>query len=138
MDKPLSLSVKDYIIRKMSIKMKLTEKIIDNVVTHQFSSANEALVKNKSVEISGFGKFVFNDKKAISKMAKLHIQKGIFENMVNSVELSEQRKASAIVKLQNVLLMIETLKPKISHETKSDLRGMEEQASSIEASEETN
>lgn len=132
MDKPLSLSVKDYIIRKLSIKMKLTEKIIDNVVTHQFSSANEALVKNKSVEISGFGKFVFNDKKAISKMAKLHIQKGIFENMVNSVELSEQRKASAIVKLQNVLLMIETLKPKISHETKSDLRGMEEPSDSSE------
>ena len=132
MDKPLSLSVKDYIIRKLSIKMKLTEKVIDNVVTHQFSSANEALVKNKSVEISGFGKFVFNDKKAISKMAKLHIQKGIFENMVNSVELSEQRKASAIVKLQNVLLMIETLKPKISHETKSDLRGMEEPSDSSE------
>ena len=132
MDKPLSLSVKDYIIRKLSIKMKLTEKIIDNVVTHQFSSANEALVKNKSVEISGFGKFVFNDKKAISKMAKLHIQKGIFENMVNSVELSEQRKASATVKLQNVLLMIETLKPKISHETKSDLRGMEEPSDSSE------
>lgn len=132
MDKPLSLSVKDYIIRKMSIKMKLTEKVIDNVVTHQFSSANEALVKNKSVEISGFGKFVFNDKKAISKMAKLHIQKGIFENMVNSVELSEQRKASAMVKLQNVLLMIETLKPKISYETKSDLRGMEEPSDSSE------
>lgn len=132
MDKPLSLSVKDYIIRKLSIKMKLTEKVIDNVVTHQFSSANDALVKNKSVEISGFGKFVFNDKKAISKMAKLHIQKGIFENMVNSVELSEQRKASATVKLQNVLLMIETLKPKISHETKSDLRGMEEPSDSSE------
>lgn len=132
MDKPLSLSVKDYIIRKLSIKMKLTEKVIDNVVTHQFSSANEALVKNKSVEISGFGKFVFNDKKAISKMAKLHIQKGIFENMVNSVELSEQRKASAMVKLQNVLLMIETLKPKISYETKSDLRGMEEPSDSSE------
>ena len=132
MDKPLSLSVKDYIIRKLSIKMKLTEKVIDNVVTHQFSSANEALVKNKSVEISGFGKFVFNDKKAISKMAKLHVQKGIFENMVNSVELSEQRKASATVKLQNVLLMIETLKPKISHETKSDLRGMEEPSDSSE------
>jgi len=132
MDKPVSLSVKDYIIRKMSIKMKLTEKVIDNVVTHQFSSANEALVSNKSVEVSGFGKFVFNDKKAISKMAKLHIQKGIFENMVNSAELSEQRKASAMVKLQNALLAIETLKPKISNETKSDLRGMEEPSDSSE------
>ena len=132
MDKPLSLSVKDYIIRKMSIKMKVTEKVIDNVVTHQFSSAHEALVKNKSVEISGFGKFIFNDKKAISKMAKLHIQKGIFENMVNSVELSEQRKASAMVKLQNTLLSIETLKPKITNETKSDLRGMEEPSDSSE------
>ena len=130
MDKPVSLSVKDYIIRKLSIKMKLTEKIIDNVVSHQFSSANEALIKNKSVEVSGFGKFIFNDKKAITKMAKLHIQKGIFENMVNSVELSEQRKSSAKVKLQNVLLAIETLKPKITNETKSDLRGMKESSDS--------
>lgn len=132
MDKPLSLSVKDYIIRKMSIKMKLTEKVIDNVVTHQFSSANDALVNNKSVEISGFGKFVFNDKKAISKMAKLHVQKGIFENMIDSGDLSEQRKASTMVKLQNVLLMIETLKPKIENETKSDLRGMEEPSDTSE------
>lgn len=132
MDKPLSLSVKDYIIRKMSIKMKLPEKIIDNVISHQFSSANEALVTNKSVEISGFGKFVFNDKKAITKMAKLHIQKDIFEKMINSDELSEQRKASAMVKLQNTLLSIETLKPKIENETKSDLRRVEESSDTSE------
>tara|TARA_R110000868_G_scaffold121866_2_gene323312 strand:- start:150 stop:515 length:366 start_codon:yes stop_codon:yes gene_type:complete len=121
MNKPLSLSVKDYIIRKMSHKMMLTEEVINTVVMHQFSSANEALVSNKSVEISGFGKFVFNNKKAVSKMVKLHMQKNTYENMIDSDELSEQRKATTVVKLQNALLMIDILKPKIADANKSDL-----------------
>ena len=52
MDKPISLSVKDFIIRKMAVKLMMSEKTIDDVINHQFNSANEALKYNNSVEIS--------------------------------------------------------------------------------------
>jgi nucleoid DNA-binding protein len=113
MDKPISLSVKDYIIRKMAVKLMLNEKLIDAVVNHQFQSANDALRGNKSVEISGFGKFLFNDKKANRKMEKLLSQKAYYELMLNNPEVSEQKKSSTRIKLTNVLNNIEFLKPKL-------------------------
>lgn len=126
MDKPKSLSVKEFLIRKMSIKMNTAEKIIDAVITHQFQSATQALNTSKSLEISGFGKFLFNDKKAVAKMAKLEAQKQVLEAQVNSETLTEQRKKSAKLKLDSVLLAIEMLKPKIYDKPESDLRGLEE------------
>jgi len=77
-DKPISLSVKDYLIRRLAVKMMLSEKTIDTVVSHQFQSANEALFQNKSVEISGFGKFFFNEKKAHKTLEKFESQKELF------------------------------------------------------------
>jgi nucleoid DNA-binding protein len=65
----------------MSINMVISEKTIDAVVTHQFDSANDALNVNKSVEISGFGKFFFNDKKAVTQYNKLLNIKRTYENV---------------------------------------------------------
>ena len=91
----------------------------------------------KSVEISGFGKFVFNDKKAVKKMEKLLSQKALFERLMNDDSLSEQRRNNARLKYESVTLNISVLKPKIdtNNEIKSDIRGMEEQASSTSSTE---
>ena len=62
MDKPISMSVKDFLIRTLAVKMMTSEKTIEAVVNHQFQSANEAMDLNSSVEIAGFGKFFFNNK----------------------------------------------------------------------------
>jgi hypothetical protein len=112
MDKPKSLSVKDYIIRKMSIKLNLSEKNIDAVITHQFQSAASALSTNDSLEISGFGKLLFNKKKAIKKMEKLMIYKNALDRIVNDETLTEQKRRSAKLKLETVEALIESLKPK--------------------------
>ena len=126
MDKPKSLSVKDFLIRKMSIKMNTAEKVIDAVITHQFQSATQAPNTSKSLGISGFGKFLFNDKKAVAKMAKLEGQKKTLEEQVDNETLTEQKRRSAKLKLDSVLLAIEMLKPKIYDKPESDLRGLEE------------
>ena len=78
-DKPISLSVKDWIIRKMAVKLMMNEKTIEAVVNHQFQGANDARLRNNSLEISGFGRFVFNEKKAIKILAKYESQKALFE-----------------------------------------------------------
>ena len=128
MEKPKSLSIKDFIVRKMSVKMLIPEFTLDAVVSHQFYSANQAMINAKSVELSGFGTFFFNNKKAIKKMEKHLSQKALFEKLMNDDSLSDQRRNNARLKYDSAILAINALKPKLVYnETKSDLSGMEEQ-----------
>lgn len=124
-DKPISLSVKDYLIRKMAVKMMMSEKTIEAVVNHQFVSAQEAMSTNKSVEISGFGKFYFNQKKAEQQFKKHLSQKELFERML-STDLSETKRRNISLKLQTALDGIRDLKPKV-YDSVTDIRGVEEQ-----------
>ena len=130
MDKPRSLSIKDYIIRKMSIKFNTPEKVIESVVNHQFQSATIAFNDQKSVELSGFGKFLFNEKKAVKKMETMLIQKQVLEQTIVDQTATDRKRKAAEVKLESLLQAIEILKPKIDYEPKSDIRGLEEQTNS--------
>lgn len=130
MDKPRSLSVKDFLIRKMSIKFNTPEKVIEAVVNHQFQSATLAFNDQKSVELSGFGKFLFNEKKAVKKMESMLIQKQVLEQTIIDETATDRKRKAAEVKLESLLQAIEILKPKINYEPKSDIRGLEEQTDS--------
>ena len=133
MEKPKSLSVKDFIIRKMAVKMMISEKVLDAVVSHQFSSANAAMKDNDSLEISGFGKFLFNRKKAQKLMEKFESQKALFSSKLEDLSLSEKKRASLELKLQIALDNIADLKPKLYDIT--DLRGVEKQPFATEEAE---
>lgn len=113
MDKPISLSIKDYLMRKLSVKMMVAEKTIDAVISHQFSSANQALAGNKSVEIAGFGKFYFNDGKAKKKLAKMLYQKEFFEKLLLQDDITPKKRQSTQTKLTNIQLAIDVLKPRV-------------------------
>jgi len=93
--------------------MVISEKTIDAVVTHQFDSANDALNVNKSVEISGFGKFYFNNKKAITQYNKLLNIKRTYENALADENISDTKRNALELKMQIVESSIKTLKPKI-------------------------
>lgn len=112
MKKPQSMSVKEWLIKRMAISMVVSEKIIDAVVTYQFDSANDALNVNKSVEISGFGKFYFNQKKALTQYNKLLAIKKAYENMLET-DITDVRRNAITLKLQILETSIKTLKPKI-------------------------
>jgi nucleoid DNA-binding protein len=131
MDKPQSLSVKDFLIRTLAVKLMVPEKTIEAVVSHQFSEANIALKTNDSIEISGFGKFFFNYKKAVKKMEKMLSQKAMFEKILTFPDITEQKRHSTNVKLTNVINNINVLKPKLyGPEFLTDSGGMEEQVDS--------
>lgn len=131
MDKPISMSVKDYLIRIMAVKTMTSERVIEAIVNHQFQSANEAMSQHNSVEISGFGKFFFNTKKAEKKMASMLKNKTLFEGFLANPELSEQKRKSIEHVLSNTDKAIEALKPKLnSDEAIRDLRRVEEQVDS--------
>lgn len=128
MDKPITMSVKDYLIRLLSIKTNTPVKTIEAIVDHQFQGANEALKTNYSVEISGFGKFLFNHKKAHKKWEKNLSKKQYFENILKS-PITEQKRISVQLKLENTIKWLENIKPKI--ETNEHLKcigRVEEQA----------
>lgn len=125
------MSVKDFLVRKLSVQLMTSEKTIEAVVNHQFQSANIAMQENETIEMSGFGKLYFNKKKAQKKMDKMLSKAALFTKQTNNAELSEQKRTSAANKLANTLIGIETLKPKLHAEHLcTDLRGMEEQAGS--------
>jgi len=134
MDKPISLPMKDYLIRTLAVKMMVQEKVIEAVINDQFNSANEAMRIHNSVEISGFGKFMFNYKKAQKKMEKMLSQKELFESRLKDHSISEQKRNTEMVKLTNVINNINILKPKL-YEYQTNLGGLEEQHSATSTSE---
>ena len=116
MDKPISMSVKDFLIRTLAVKMLTSEKTIEAVINHQFQSANEALDLNNSVEIAGFGKFFFNSKKAIKRIAQLNAKIGAMEKIIADPSSTEQKKKSSQITLDKALITINELKNKTTYE----------------------
>ena len=113
MNKPNTMSVKEFIIKRMAISLVVSEKIIDNVIQHQFDSANDALNTNDTIEISGFGKFFFNTKKANTHYNKLLAMKQAYENTLADTSITEKRRHSTEQRMITVLSDIKMLKPKI-------------------------
>ncbi len=113
MNKPNTMSVKEFIIKRMAISLVVSEKIIDQIVQHQFDSANDALNTNDTVEISGFGKFFFNTKKANTHYNKLLAMKQAYENTLADPSITEKRRHSTEQRMNTVLSDIKMLKPKI-------------------------
>lgn len=138
MDKPISMPVKEYLVKIMSIKMNVPSATIDAIVTHQFEEANKALLSNDSVEIAGFGKFLFKRKKAFLKMEKELSKKQLFENKLKEEGISEAKKLSYTNKLNQTIKDIERLNSKLNARVQTDIGGMEEQPVTTRASETDN
>ena len=113
MNKPNTMSVKEFIIKRMAISLVVSEKIIDQVINHQFDSANDALNTNDTLEISGFGKFFFNTKKANTHYNKLLAMKQAYENTLADPSTTDKKRHSTQQRMITVLNDIKTLKPKI-------------------------
>lgn len=116
MDKPVNMSVKDYLVRTMAVKLLTSEKTIEAVINHQFQSANEALDQNNSIEISGFGKFFFNNKKATKRIEKLEAKVGALEKIIANPETSESKRKSSQVTLDKTIISLSLLKARTIYE----------------------
>jgi len=129
-EKPMSMSMKDYLVRVMSVKMMVAESTIEKVINHQFLSAYEAMKTNDEIELSGWGKLIFNKNKALKKLLKMESQIRVFTAQRDNSQLSEGKRASAEFKLNNVTRNYELLKTKLNgepvEEREADIRGMEE------------
>jgi nucleoid DNA-binding protein len=111
MNKPSSLSVKDFLVRTLAVKLGINEKTIEAVINHQFQAANDALDSNNSVEISGFGKFVFNERKAEKKTEKLLIKMALAEKSMTDENATEAYRKRASVIYTKTKDQLRLLKP---------------------------
>lgn len=107
----MALSTKDVLIRTTAVRLAIPERIVDAVVTHQFSSAATAMDTNKSVEISGFGKFLFNEKKAITRLEKFENWAKDLQQQLDHPETMIRSEKWTRSTLENVTRVINELKP---------------------------
>lgn len=136
MDKPVSISVKAWIIRNMSVRTMTQENIIETVVNHQFESALEAMNTCDSLEFSGFGKLFFNRKKAIKKLQKFKEQLECYNTILNEEQTTEAVKRNMKMRIDSLTKNFNYLNTKLNG-CIPNLRRMAQQPVSSETSEET-
>ena len=106
-------NLRNKIVKELSDNTLVEETVVRAIISHQFASAIEAFKIYKSIELSGLCKFLFNDKKATKKMAKLVSQKELFEAYSQREDISEKQRHNYTLKLETVNNNINTLKPKL-------------------------
>lgn len=113
MNKPQSMSHKEFLIRTLAVKLSVNEKIIETIVNHQFQSANEAMDINNSVELSGFGKFMLNIKKAHRQMNNLIAKRNTCQDTMDDETKTEAERHRASSLVNKTIDQINLLKPTI-------------------------
>lgn len=115
--KSANTPIKEYIIKKIAVN-KVTDKLIsektmDVVISHQFESAIKAMSTNNTVEISGFGKFLFNFKRAQKELTKYEKIREHYMSLLQQETLSEEQRISLEDKLAIANDGIKNLKPRV-------------------------
>lgn len=113
--KPSTMNVKEWIIKKLSQSINYSEKVIGMVITNQFDSANDAVGVHDNVEISGFGKFVFNKKRAGKRMMKYLEERDSLMGRLGG-ELENRERKILTNRLFVLEINIKVLKPKINED----------------------
>lgn len=98
-DKPSSMSVREWITKKVATTLIIPENVIRRVISHNYDSAYEALEKNKSIEISGFGKFYYNEKKADKEIIHCIKQKDSWKERLECEDATEKERREAESKI---------------------------------------
>lgn len=138
MEKPVNMSVKDFIVRRMAVKLRISEEVLQKVVAHQFNSLNGAMQVHERIEISGFGTMMFSTRKAHRKMGRLMTKLRYLLNRAQDEQASEKLKKAATYYSAVVAKQIEHLKPRVNVELFPDLRGLEEQYFAFQGAKEQN
>lgn len=88
------------------------EKTIEAVVNHQLNTMLEKMPFCKSVELSGFGKFLFNSRKALKAMQKCEELRQRYETELQG-GVTAHRKMVLDERIKYVVNMMEDIKPRL-------------------------
>ena len=124
------MSVKEFLVRKMSTELLIDERTIMAVVAHQFDTAMEALKHNRSVELPGFGKFLFKDGVAQRASRKKYTKKKYLEKCLenSTSERANWKFRKQIEEIDDFIKYVEEKRQQQENEKENtaNRRGMEE------------
>lgn len=116
------MQLKEFLVKKLSLKLNKSERVIDTVITNQFQTAFQATSHHNTIELSGFGKFIFSQAKGIRKMNKYMVHKETCNASLSDPNNSEETNRKTQLRLNTISKNIEHLKPKlIDYEYKSNI-----------------
>lgn len=70
-EKPISMSLKDWLIRNVAEQLEIDEDICDKVVNWSYKQARDAAREHNVIELSGFGKLMVTPGKMKRKISKI-------------------------------------------------------------------
>lgn len=106
------MGVREWIVKTLSQRIHVVESIISAVVVHQYDEANTNLKIKNSIEISGFGKFYYNEGKADKWMVKCLSQKEAYQKVLDDEGISDKKRHSYEQRMKTVNDNIVALKLK--------------------------
>lgn len=112
---------KERIIRETSMKVGISERVVETIINHQFYSILEAMDTSHSIELCGFGNFMFNTNKALKKFAKLNKKADDLEHLLASPDSTPAQIAKWKAMLISTHNQIKKLKPTIQDELQANI-----------------
>lgn len=106
------MPLKEWLIKKVSQKLSVPEKVTEIVVNEQFTEALKQTSTSNSIEFSGFGKIIFLKVKANKLMVHYLETKSVLEKILLSLD-SEDEIRKTHMKIATLNKNIEHLKPKL-------------------------
>lgn len=103
MEKPTTMPLKEWFIKRLALKLMIPEFVIKEVINFQATEAVKATANNNSVELSGFGKFIFYERKALKKMEKYEAcysayMKELGEDIAPEVRVRLEKKLASVIR----------------------------------------
>lgn len=111
-NKPATMSMKLWLIRKVAQRENVPESTVEAVINHAFKGLVEAFADPEvmSVEVSGVGRFQWSYKKHVKELRKLREQWYVFTNNIKMYEAEgDERQKERAIKVR------ESVERRLSH-----------------------
>lgn len=113
--KPVSISVKDWLIEHTAKDLKMDESLCNKVISWIFLKTKEATETHSSVEVSGFGKFLISPTKIKKRIARCEFNISYFQRKADA-ETDEEKKALLIKRVAGSQNRMNYLKSRLPEE----------------------
>lgn len=116
------MQLKEFLVKKLSLKLNKSERIIDCVISNQFQTAFQATSHHNTIELSGFGKFIFSQPRAHRQMDKYLSQSTNYNTILSDPNSSPDLIRNTELRLITTNKNIDHLKPKlVNYELKPNI-----------------
>jgi hypothetical protein len=101
------------VVKKLAVETAIPKDVIEAIVSHQFQGIAASMKRNDIIELSGFGRFIFNKKKAVKKLASWEKEMEECLRVLSSEEITnalrKRTEGRASTLKENILILKQRL-----------------------------